>query len=106
MAHDQQLADRVRDVLPGAVEKRMFGGLSFMVDGHLAVAVGETDLMVRVGADAVPAALDRPGASPCVMGERTMKDWVLVDISAVDDDNDLAAWIDSGTSFVRSLAAR
>lgn len=106
MAHDEQLAHRVRDALPGAVEKRMFGGLAFMVDGHLAVAVGAEDLMVRVGADAVPAVLHRPGASPCVMGERTMKDWVLVDVSALADDTELVAWTSRAESFVQSLPAK
>lgn len=106
MSPDEQLAARVRDALPGSVEKRMFGGLSFMVGGHLTVAVGADDMMVRVGAAAMPAALDRPGAGPCIMGERTMKDWVLVDITALEDDVDLVDWVDRGESFVRTLPAK
>jgi hypothetical protein len=106
MAYDEDLADRVRDAVPpGAVEKPMFGGLGFMVGGHLTVALGMGDLMVRVGSDAVPAALERPGAGPCAMGERTMKDWVLVDSDSLTDDA-LADWVGRALSFVTTLPAR
>jgi TfoX/Sxy family transcriptional regulator of competence genes len=106
MAYDAHLAERVRDAVPaGAVERPMFGGLGFMVDGHLTVALGLGDLMARVGAEAVSSALGQPGVSPCVMGRRTMKDWILVETAGLSQ-GDLSAWVERATSFVSTLPAR
>ncbi|BCJ55180.1 hypothetical protein Asp14428_66550 [Actinoplanes sp. NBRC 14428] len=105
MAYDETLAARVRDLLaplPGACDKRMFGGLGFLTDGHLTVALNHDDLMVRVGPDATAEALTRPGARPCTMGARTMRGWVLVDGEVLDDDV-LAGWIERARAFVSTL---
>ena len=107
MAYDEQLADRVRDAMPADVtEKRMFGGLGFMVHGHLTVALGSEDLMVRVGADQVAEALTIPGAGPSIMGKRPMTDWVLVDNDSLTETADIAAWTAKAIAFVSTLPAK
>ena len=107
MAYDERLADRVRDAMPADVtEKRMFGGLGFMVDGHLTVALGSEDLMVRIGADHVAEALTVPGVGPSIMGKRTMTDWVLVDNGSLTEAAGLAAWVDKAMTFVSTLPAK
>lgn len=104
MAVDEQLADRVRDALPpDATEKRMFGGLSFLLGGNLAVAVGGDELMVRVGLHGIAEALTLPGARPCVMGERTMRGWVLVGVDELVSDRSLADWVLRGATFAQTL---
>lgn len=106
MAYDEQLADRVRSAVPADAEERpMFGGLGFMVDGHLAVTLGLGDLMVRLGAGAAADALARPGVQPCVMGRRTMRDWVLVETAPLSDAA-LADWVDRATAFTATLPPR
>lgn len=75
MAYDEGLATRVRETVgsePGLVEKKMFGGLAFMIDGNLAVGIVGDDLMARVGPDAYEAALTRPHARPFDMTGRPM----------------------------------
>jgi hypothetical protein len=106
MAFDEALGDRVRGQLEGAVEKRMFGGLAFLLDGNLAVGVRGEDLMVRVGPDGVEEALAQPHARESWMGERLMKGWILVAPAGVASDADLAAWIARGSAFARSLPAK
>jgi TfoX/Sxy family transcriptional regulator of competence genes len=106
MAYDEALADRVRARLadePGVEEKAMFGGLAFLLDGNMSVGVRGTDLMVRAGADGTPAALARPHARRSYMGERVMQGWILVAPDGLATDADLAAWVDTGVGFARSL---
>jgi TfoX/Sxy family transcriptional regulator of competence genes len=105
MAFDVGLGERVRDrmtELPGVTDKRMFGGLSFLTEGNLTVAVSGDDLLVRVGAEGIAEALTRPGARAAVMGSRTMRGWVRVDGAELDDDV-LAAWIDRAYAFAATL---
>jgi TfoX/Sxy family transcriptional regulator of competence genes len=107
MAYDERLAERVRELLgdkTGVSEKRMFGGLSFVVNGNLAVAVSSRGgLLVRVGEDAFEDALERPGTSPMEMGGRLMKGWVFVAPEELGRKRQLAAWVGRGTGFARSL---
>jgi TfoX/Sxy family transcriptional regulator of competence genes len=105
MAFDEGLADRIRERLadvPGVTDKRMFGGISFLIEGNMTVAIRGDDLMVRVGVDAVESALLRPGAQLVRMGDRLMRGWVVVDGSVLDDDV-LAEWIEQGRAFVATL---
>ena len=108
MAYDERLAERVRDVLAGesgVSEQRMFGGLSFLLAGNLAVAVSSRGgLLVRVGQDAFEKALERPGTSPMEMGGRPMKGWVFVAPEELGRKRELAAWVATGNA-VRPLAA-
>ncbi|MCH5676309.1 TfoX/Sxy family protein [Streptomyces gilvus] len=107
MAYDEALAERVRRHLeadPDVTEKRMFGGLAFLLRGNMAVsASGGGGLMVRVGPDATDAALARPGARLVDMTGRPMRGWIVVDPSALADDSVLGAWIDEGYAFAAGL---
>ena len=106
MAFDEGLAHRIREHLAGEAgltEKRMFGGIAFLVDGKMCVGVIGDDLIARVGADAGDAALARPGAGPMDFTGRPMKGWVTVAGDALDDDEVFAAWVDECRAFVATL---
>jgi len=107
MAYDEALAARVRDEPggdPGVTERKMFGGLGFMVAGHMAVAAGSTgDLMVRADPAAGEQWLEEEGGRPMEMRGRPMAGWLLVSTATLDDDAALATWVERGTTYVRSL---
>ena len=107
MAYDELLAERVRGVLSsedGRGEMEMFGGIAFLLDGNMSVAVSSRGgLMVRVGPDGADEALARPHAGVVEMGSRRMKGWVLVDPAGLETDADLASWVRVGVDFARSL---
>lgn len=99
MAFDEGVAERVRALLDDATdltEKKMFGGLAFLVSGSMAVAVGADDILVRVDRDERPALLELDGVRPAVMGTREMRGWVEVDHAAVTEDTDLDRWVTRG----------
>jgi TfoX/Sxy family transcriptional regulator of competence genes len=108
MAYDEALADRVRALVeaePELTEKRMFGGLAFLINGHMSVVVrGKGGLMVRVDSASLAKALGEPGAAEAVMRGRVMTGWVVVEPSAVDRAADLRRWVKRGVSAGRSLA--
>lgn len=108
MAYDDVLAWRVRTLLvdePTLTEKSMFGGLAFMVAGHMVVAINsQGELMVRTA----PADHDRPylaRAQPVVMRGRELAGWLNLPASAIADDETLAAVVAHGLRFVRTLPA-
>jgi hypothetical protein len=106
MAYDEDLADRVRDRVAaesGVAEKRMFGGLAFLLDGNMAVGISGDDLMVRVGPEATDEALARPHTRAFDMTGRPMRGWILVAPDGVAGEDDLAAWIARGVAFARTL---
>jgi TfoX/Sxy family transcriptional regulator of competence genes len=107
MAYDEELAERVRGVLaeePGLTEKAMFGGIGFMLEGHMAVGVsGQGGLMLRVPHERTADLAQQPGAGAFEMRGRPMKGWVRVSEEAVDLDADLARWVRVGTDYVRTL---
>lgn len=107
MAYDEVLAQRIRDVLdgePGLTSKKMFGGLGFMLDSHLAVAAGSGGaLMVRIDPADGESWIDGSGVNPMEMRGRPMSGWLLVDPSALETDEQLELWIDRGAAFVRTL---
>lgn len=108
MAYDVELADRLRDILaaePAVVEKRMFGGLVFMVAGYMAVAVTGGGLMVRVDVDQAEALLLDPRATRMVMQGRELAGWLLVDLDGVTDE-ELTRWVDLGVDHAHSLPPR
>ncbi|QQR40301.1 TfoX/Sxy family protein [Devosia rhizoryzae] len=106
----EELADRVRGLLPGGEnirEQKMFGGICFMLDGHMLVAPGsDGSLMVRVGKDGMEAALRRQGASVMEMKGRKMGGFILVSGDAIEDESALGEWIDLARAFVRTLPAK
>jgi len=106
MAFDEGLAQRLRQQLagtPGVAEKRMFGGLAFLIDGNMCVGVIGEELIARVGPDATDAALGRPGARVFDFSGRPMKGWVTVAAAGVESDDALAAWTGDALGCVRTL---
>jgi hypothetical protein len=109
MAYDEGLAQRVREQLggePGLTERAMFGGLAFLLDGNMSVALSGEELMVRVGPEGTQDALARPHARLSQMGDRPMRGWVLVAPAGVEGDGSLAEWVARGVAFARGLPAK
>ena len=107
MAYDVEIADRLREALarePGVVEKRMFGGLAFLLDGHMAVsASGRGGLLLRVDPADTDELVTDPRASRFVMRGREMDGWLHVDVDARVSDEELERWVGHGVRFARSL---
>lgn len=110
MAYDEDLAHRVRELLTGesAVdEKKMFGGLAFLIGGHMAVAAsGQGGLLVRVEPSQLEMLLATTAASPMVMAGREVKGWIRVDGETVRTRRELARWVETATTCVRALPAK
>lgn len=109
MAYDEGLAERVRDVLAfreDIIEKRMFGGIAFMLGGNMCVGVVRDVLMVRVGADGYEDALVEPHARPMDFTGKPLKGFIYVDPEGVDDDENLQTWIERGVAFAASLPVK
>ncbi len=105
MAYDERLAERIRQQLgldPRVTEKRMFGGLAFLVGGHMAVAAGE-GLLVRAEPAEADALVAEGAAEPMVMNGRPMKAWLRVDAADLGEDDALARWVEIGTRCAGSL---
>ncbi|HWD68866.1 MAG TPA: TfoX/Sxy family protein [Solirubrobacteraceae bacterium] len=107
MAYDTELAQRVRELLtfePDIVEKKMFGGLSFLIGGHLAVGVSGTGgLLMRSEPAETEDLRSQPHVEPFVMRGRAMNGWVRVNAEGVEADAELKRWVESGVGFARSL---
>jgi hypothetical protein len=107
MAYDMDLADRLREVLaaqPGVTEKKMFGGLAFMIGGHMAVsASSHGGLMLRVDPTQSETLLTDPRAELVVMRGREMPGWLYVQIDASTPDDVLSGWVDHSLDYVNSL---
>jgi len=106
MAYDEVLAGRVRKILArskGVSERKMFGGLSFMLSGHMCCGIVGEELMVRVGPEGHEEALARPHARPMDFTGRAMKGLVYVSESGFKAERDLAAWVQRGVDFAGSL---
>lgn len=106
MAYDEGLAHRVWAILsdkPGIVEKKMFGGVGFMLDGNMACGVNKDDLIVRVGPDKYEQTVIQPHVRPFDFTGRPMKGWVMVGPDGVSADKDLQDWVMQGITFARSL---
>ena len=106
MAYDEDLAHRIRELLAGepTTEKRMFGGLAFLLGGHMAVAAsGQGGLLVRVEPEETQALLEQPHAGPMVMRGREMRGWLRVAAEGIEGDEQLAAWVERGAAAARAL---
>jgi TfoX/Sxy family transcriptional regulator of competence genes len=109
VGYSDSLALRVRAVLMderGITERKMFGGLGFLVRGNMCVALWLDGLVVRVGPDGYQEALRLPFVSEFDVTGRPMNGWVVVSADGVDSDRDLRAWIERGLTFVRALPAK
>ena len=108
MAYDLDLADRIRELVAteqGVDERRMFGGLAFLVNGNMSVsASGKGGLLVRVDPRETPELIGRH-VHTAVMGGREMNGWLRVDPEALDDTR-LKEWVDRGVAFARTLPAK
>lgn len=110
MAHDEELAARIRELVgdePGVAEKKMFGGLAFLVGGNMAVAAsGQGGLLVRVDPEQSEALVAKTRAHPMEMRGRKMAGWLRVEADDVRTKRALAAWVERGTSYARSLPTK
>ena len=107
MAYDVDMANRLREILasePGVVEKPMFGGLAFLVAGHMAVSASrQGGLLLRVDPAQTETLVADPRASRFVMRGREMDGWLRVDLDAQATDDELSRWVEHGVGYVRSL---
>jgi hypothetical protein len=107
MAYDEDLADRIRELIAGEAavsEMRMFGGLAFLIAGHVAVAAsGQGGLMVRVDPGETEALVAKPHAAPFEMRGRAMQGWLRVGAEGVRTKRQLEPWVNRGVAFARSL---
>jgi hypothetical protein len=106
MACNEQLAERMRRGMrgkPGVVEKIMFGGIGFLVNGNLACGVNKEDLIVRLSDRDFVEALKRPQARIFNMTGRPMKGWIMVSSGGYASDAALKGWIDRSVAYARSL---
>lgn len=108
MAYDEELVNRVRELLaeePAVTERKMFGGLAFLVGGKMAVAVsGQGGLMVRVVPEETDALLAREGVRPLEMNGRELEGWVRVDAAFLATEQQLEPWVARGAGYARTLA--
>jgi hypothetical protein len=106
MAYDEGLAQRVREALDEStdlVEKKMFGGVGFMLRGNMACGVHKDMLIVRVGPENYEDAMNRPYTAPFDITGRAMKGWVMVQSEGYESDDDLRAWTQQGVDFALTL---
>lgn len=109
MAYDEGLAHRVRERLdegPEVVEKKMFGGVAFLLQGNMACGVLNDDLIVRLGPEGYEEALAAPHARPFDVTGRVMTGWVMVGPAGYAEDEDLDRWVQRGLTFAGSLPAK
>jgi TfoX/Sxy family transcriptional regulator of competence genes len=110
VAYDEVLAERIRELMAaerGLTEKKMFGGLAFLIGGNMSVAAsGQGGLMVRVDPAQSDQLLSSTKAHPMVMRGREMAGWLLVDAEHVRTRPQLAKWVTLGTALARSLPAK
>lgn len=106
MAYDEKMADQIRALLESrrdVTERKMFGGVAFMVNGNMFVGLASEDLMVRVGADEHAKALARPHARPMDFTGRPMKGYVFVSPDGYRNSKALESWVNRGLNFALTL---
>jgi TfoX/Sxy family transcriptional regulator of competence genes len=106
MAYSESLAARIRAALAGkrgVVEKKMFGGVGFLLHGNMLVGVWKTSLIARIGPDAYEAALAEPDVRAFDITGKPMKGWVMVEPDGIENDDQLSSWIERAWQFVKTL---
>ncbi|OAN35776.1 TfoX/Sxy family protein [Mycolicibacterium iranicum] len=110
MAYDAELADRIRELIAaehGVEEKRMFGGLAFLINGNMSVAVSSKGgLLVRVPPGETETLLARDHAEPMVMAGRETRGWLRVAPDGVKTKRQLSPWVTRGVAYAKSLPAK
>jgi TfoX/Sxy family transcriptional regulator of competence genes len=108
--YDEELADRIRELIgnaPDLTEQKMFGGLAFLLGGNMAVAAsGQGGILVRVEPAESDSLVETTTARPMEMRGRQMHGWLRVDADDVRTERELAAWVERGTAYARSLPAK
>ncbi|MHA4739077.1 TfoX/Sxy family protein [Dyadobacter sp. MSC1_007] len=102
MAFSESLSNRIREALadhPNVTEKRMFGGICYMVDDKMCVGVADDQMMCRIGEDAYESALERPGCHEMVFTGRPMKGYVFIDETGMKTESDFRYWINLCLDF-------
>jgi TfoX/Sxy family transcriptional regulator of competence genes len=106
MAYDEGLAQRMRDQMadfPGVVEKKMFGGIGFLVNGNMACGVNKDYLIVRLDHEQYEEAMKKPSVKSFDMTGRPMKGWIMVSPGGYKTEEELKDWIQQGMAFASSL---
>jgi len=106
MAYNKELAQRVREALAGEaglVEKKMFGGVGYMLHGNMACGILNDSLIVRVGKDTYEEALNRPYAGLFDTTGRPMRGWVMVAAKGCQTEDSLRTWVAQGVAFAKTL---
>ncbi|MBU1101559.1 MAG: TfoX/Sxy family protein [Bacteroidetes bacterium] len=106
MAYNESLAQVIREKTegtPGLVEKKMFGGIAFLLHGNMSVGVHKDDLIVRVGPDSHDDSLAKPHTRVFDITGRSMKGWVMVHPEGHEDEKALSSWIEKGLDFAATL---
>jgi len=108
MAYNLKLAERIRSQLDGVpfVEKKMFGGVGFLLNGNMACGVNKDNLLVRVDPEKHIALLKKPHTNPFHMTGRPMKGWLVVEADGVKTDKQLSTWVKEGVEFASTLPAK
>lgn len=109
MPYDEGLAERIRTLFEDredVTERKMFGGLCFMINGNMCCGVTKDDLMLRLGKEEAHAALKRPHARDMDFTGKPLKGFVYVDAEGYAEDDDLADWIGRAAAFAESLPAK
>jgi TfoX/Sxy family transcriptional regulator of competence genes len=110
VAYDEELADRIRELVAdesGLTEKKMFGGLAFLIGGNMAIAAsGQGGVLVRVDSEESDQLVAKTNATVMVMRGRPMQGWLRVDTKDVRTKSQLAKWVALGTAYARSLPAK
>ena len=110
MAYDEELAERIRTLIgpaPDLTEQKMFGGLAFLLGGNMAVAAsGQGGMLVRVDPAQSDELVATTSAQPMEMRGREMRGWLRVASADVREDDELARWVELGTTYARSLPAK
>jgi TfoX/Sxy family transcriptional regulator of competence genes len=106
MAYNEELAERMRKILKTGsmgIEKKMFGGTGFMINGNLACGVNKQDLILRLGESEFEKAMKQPHVRIFDMTGRPMKGWILISSDGYKSDKALRNWIEKGINFAKSL---
>jgi TfoX/Sxy family transcriptional regulator of competence genes len=110
MAYDEDLANRIRELVlseSGISERRMFGGLAFLIDGNMSVSVsGQGGILLRVDPAETDALLGKPHAHPFEMRGRAMQGWLRVDAEGLKTKGQLDRWVARGVAYARSLPSK
>ena len=109
MPYNEETAERVRPLMKrrrGFSEKKMFGGVGFLLDGNMCVGVWKESLILRLGPDAYEQALERPFVSEFDITGRPMTGWVMVSPEGFSDEEELKQWLEAAVKFVRRLPAK